>query len=387
MLQRHIAAHLHGLLQSNPAVAVLGPRQVGKTTLVKALAPHYFDLELPGERLRLDLQWPQLLASGELVALDEAQAWPEVFPLLRSAIDMDRGRMGRFVLTGSVSPALMRDISESLAGRLALCPMTPLLATELPAAALDDLWLTGGFPDGGVLGGGRFPKWQRDYLDLLCARDLPDWGLPAKPSESLRLLRMLAALHGRAWNASEVGKSLGLSYHTVNRWTDVLAGAFLVRMLPPMLPNLGKRLTRTPKVWLRDSGLVHALLGVRTFDDLLAQPWVGASYEGFVIEQILGALQGVDRLDDAGYFRTSDGHECDLVVHTRGQVWAVEVKLSTSVNPHDLRKLRQVGAMVGATGLLLVSRDPQTVRVGQEVATDLAGALGVLLADGSSDAA
>ena len=379
MLRRQITDHAQALLQANPAVAVLGPRQVGKTTLVKALAPHYFDLELPGERVRLDLQWPQLLGEGALVALDEAQAWPEVFPRLRSAIDADRQRMGRFLLTGSVSPALMRDISELLAGRLALCPMAPLLATELPAAALDDLWLAGGFPDGGVLGGGRFPKWQRDYLDLLCARDLPEWGMPGKPSESLRLLRMLAALHGQSWNASEVGKSLGLSYHTVNRWTDVLVGAFLVRMLPPMLPNLGKRLTRTPKVWLRDSGLVHALLGVHTFDDLLAQPWVGASYEGFVIEQILGALQGVDRLDYAGYFRTSDGHECDLVVHTRGQVWAVEVKLSTSVNPHDLRSLRKVGQMVGATGLVLVSRDPQKVRVGQEVVTDLAGAIEVLL--------
>ncbi len=379
MLRRQITDHAQALLQASPAVAVLGPRQVGKTTLVKVLAPHYFDLELPGERVRLDLQWPQLLGEGALVALDEAQAWPEVFPRLRSAIDADRQRMGRFLLTGSVSPALMRDISESLAGRLALCPMAPLLATELPAAALDDLWLAGGFPDGGVLGGGRFPKWQRDYLDLLCARDLPEWGMPGKPSESLRLLRMLAALHGQSWNASEVGKSLGLSYHTVNRWTDVLVGAFLVRMLPPMLPNLGKRLTRTPKVWLRDSGLVHALLGVHTFDDLLAQPWVGASYEGFVIEQILGALQGVDRLDYAGYFRTSDGHECDLVVHTRGQVWAVEVKLSTSVNPHDLRSLRKVGQMVGATGLVLVSRDPQKVRVGQEVVTDLAGAIEVLV--------
>ncbi len=379
MLRRQITDHAQALLQASPAVAVLGPRQVGKTTLVKVLAPHYFDLELPGERVRLDLQWPQLLGEGALVALDEAQAWPEVFPRLRSAIDADRQRMGRFLLTGSVSPALMRDISELLAGRLALCPMAPLLATELPAAALDDLWLAGGFPDGGVLGGGRFPKWQRDYLDLLCARDLPEWGMPGKPSESLRLLRMLAALHGQSWNASEVGKSLGLSYHTVNRWTDVLVGAFLVRMLPPMLPNLGKRLTRTPKVWLRDSGLVHALLGVHTFDDLLAQPWVGASYEGFVIEQILGALQGVDRLDYAGYFRTSDGHECDLVVHTRGQVWAVEVKLSTSVNPHDLRSLRKVGQMVGATGLVLVSRDPQKVRVGQEVVTDLAGAIEVLV--------
>ena len=132
-------------------------------------------------------------------------------------------------------------------------------------------------------------------------------------------------------------------------------------------------------IGVEHSGLVHALLGVHTFDDLLAQPWVGASYEGFVIEQILGALQGVDRLDYAGYFRTSDGHECDLVVHTRGQVWAVEVKLSTSVNPHDLSKLRQVGQMVGATGLVLVSRDPQKVRVGQEVVTDLAGAIEVLV--------
>jgi len=184
----------------------------------------------------------------------------------------------------------MTHVFESLAGRLSLVELTPFLLDELPKASLDALWLHGGFPDGGILKPKQFPQWQRDYLSLLTQRDLPNWGLPARPEVTQRLLRMVAAVNGQLWNASQIGQSLGLSYMTVNGYMDYLVGAFLVRRLPSYQTNLRKRLVKRPKYFWRDSGLLHALLNVSDADDLLNQPWVGASWEGFVIDQILGTL-------------------------------------------------------------------------------------------------
>ncbi len=268
-----------------------GARQCGKTTLARSLGGEYFDLEQPAERLRADLQWEELRRADRLVTFDEAQSWPELFERLRGAIDADRARHGRFLLLGSVSPALTRQVSESLAGRLSLVELSPLLWNELETdTARRRLWLCGGYPDGGVLTPRAFPHWQRDYLTLLTQRDLPTWGLPAKPQTTERLLRMLAALHGQVWNASQVGQSLGLSYHTVNAYLDFLVGAFLIRRLPPYSGNIRKRLVKSPRVYWRDTGLLHALLNTPDDATLLGQPWVGASWEGFVIEQALGAL-------------------------------------------------------------------------------------------------
>jgi uncharacterized protein len=358
MRPRAVEPLLRSRLAHYPAVTVVGPRQAGKTTLARSLGAAYFDLEQPPDRLRLDLQWDGLLRSGSLVVLDEAQSWPELFPRLRGAIDADRRRNGRFLLLGSVSPGLMRAVSESLAGRLALVELTPFLLGELPETSLSDLWLLGGFPDGGVLGGDPFPQWQNDYLTLLAERDLPVWGLPATPRTTLRLLRMVAAVHGQIWNASQIGQSLGLSYHTVNTYVDFLEGAFLVRRLPPWLPNLKKRLVRSPRVYWRDSGLLHALLGARTVDDLLVQPWVGASWEGFVIHQVLGALAACGVSVDPHYFRTSDGYEADLVFRLGTVVWAIEAKLTASPSPGDFDRLMRAGEMIGADRRYLVAQVP-----------------------------
>ena len=252
MLKRQVTEELRQRLTAYPAVALLGPRQCGKTTLGQALGGAYFDLEQPAERLRLDLEWADRVAGPDLLVLDEAQSWPEVFPRIRGAIDALRKRNGRFLLLGSVSPTLVRQISESLAGRLSQVELTPFLWTELPNADVRGrLWFHGGYPDGGVLNAGPYPRWQLDYLSLLTQRDLPAWGLSAKPQTTDRLLRMLAALHGQVWNASRVGQSLGLSYHTVNGYADYLAGAFLIRRLPSYQASLPEYMERTSMSRLR----------------------------------------------------------------------------------------------------------------------------------------
>jgi len=357
MIARRIQRQLTERLKAYPAVALVGPRQCGKTTLAQSLRGIYFDLERTEDRLRLDLEWEALVAGKKLAILDEAQAWPEVFARLRGEIDRDRKRMGRFLLLGSVSPSLMIRVSESLAGRLSIIELTPFLWTELKSeSSRERRWLCGGYPDGGVLKPKRYPRWQLDYLALLAQRDLPLWGLPAKPQTTDRLLRMLAAVHGQMWNASQVGQSLGLSYQTVNSYVDYLAGAFLIRRLRPFQANLRKRLIKSPKVYWRDSGLLHALLNVSDERTLLAQPWVGASWEGYVIEQALGELSSRGCAFEAYYFRTSDQFELDLVLDHGRERWAVEIKLTASPGPADMARLDRTADLIGASRRFLVSQ-------------------------------
>jgi predicted AAA+ superfamily ATPase len=354
-MKRRLAARLvRERLAANPAAALLGARQSGKTTLAKSLGGAYYDVEQPPERVRLDLEWEDVVRARALVVIDEAQDWPALFPRLRAAIDADRGRNGRFLLLGSVSPALARQVSESLAGRLALVELSPLLLSELGAPRGPELWLKGGFPDGGVLGGRRFPTWQRDYVTLLSQRDLPAWGMPARPQVTERLLYMLAASHGQAWNASRLGQSLGLSYHTVNSYLDYLEGAFLVRRLAPWSANIGKRLVKSPKVYLRDSGLLHALLAIGDRVALLRHPSVGASWEGFVIEQVLAHLAATGAPAGAFFFRSSDGQEIDLLLELGGGLVAVEVKLAADASPADLARLDHAADLVRAEHRYLV---------------------------------
>jgi predicted AAA+ superfamily ATPase len=361
MLRRQVQSLIQDRLAEYPAVALVGPRQCGKTTLAQMMGGHYFDLEQEPERLRLDLDWGSLEKSDRLVILDEAQSWPPLFPRLRGAIDRDRQKMGRFLLLGSVSPTLMTSVSESLAGRLSLVELTPFLDRELQELSdREALWLCGGFPEGGILHRKRFPQWQQDYLALLTMRDLPNWGLPARPQTTRRLLNMLAAVHGQTWNASQIGKSLGLSYHTVNSYVDYLEGAFLVRRLPPFLPNIRKRLVRSPKVFWRDSGLLHAQLTVTDEHSLLNQPWVGTSWEGFVIDQIIGHLSSLGATFDAFFFRTSDQFEIDLVLEFGGELWAIEVKLTASPASADLKRLDAAAEIIGARRRILVSKTQES---------------------------
>ncbi len=282
MIARELATVISDRLRSFPAVAILGPRQAGKTTLAKTLSTDYYDLEIEADRLKADLRWDSIAASERLVVFDEAQSYPEVFPRIRSAIDKRRGKKGRFLLLGSVSPGLMTEVSESLAGRIALCELAPFSITEIAKTKDDQLWLKGGYPDGGILHAKNYPVWQSNYLDLLSMRDLPAWGLPAEPPATRRFFSMLAVGHGNPWNASQMGKSLGVSYHTATSYLNYLEQAYLVRRVYPYHDNLKKRLTKSPKVYWRDSGLLHSLLRINSFDDLISHPHVGASWEGWL---------------------------------------------------------------------------------------------------------
>jgi predicted AAA+ superfamily ATPase len=379
MLPRLALETLLRRLSEYPAVALIGPRQCGKTTLARSLSSRYYDLEQVAERLRLDLEWADVSVGRDLVVCDEAQSWPDLFAKLRGAIDEDRKRNGRFLLLGSVSPALMTQVFESLAGRLSIVELTPLLWSELETQAQRDRrWLCGGYADGGVLAPGRYPRWQLDYLTLLTQRDLPAWGLPAKPQTTDRLLRMLAALHGQVWNASQVGQSMGLSYHTVNSYLDHLIGAFLLRRIAPLEANVRKRLVKSPRIYWRDSGLVHALLGVADRIGLLAQPWVGASWEGFVIDQILGQLSALGRVFTPHYFRTSDGQELDLVLELGGELWAFEMKLTASPGPEDMKRVERTARLIGATRFVLVSQTRRPLQSEHRASLDVDGVVRLL---------
>ena len=262
-------------------------------------------------------------------------------------------------------------MSESLAGRLSLVELTPFLLEELSADRLDDLWLFGGYPDGGILDAADFGRWQQDYLTLLAQRDLPLWGLPAKAQTTERLLRMVAAVHGQTWNASRIGQSFGLNYQTINSYLDYLVGAFLIRRLEPYHANIRKRLTKSPKVYWRDSGLLHALLQTRTLDDLLAQPWVGASWEGFVIEQILDHLAVWGKTAQSYFLHTADQYEIDLVLDFGKSLWAVEAKLTANPSLGDVHRLNKVADLIRADQRVLVARVPETLESDGLLVTNL----------------
>ncbi|CAB5167110.1 hypothetical protein D3OALGB2SA_5841 [Olavius algarvensis associated proteobacterium Delta 3] len=378
MIQRIIQDVILSRLKQFPAVALLGPRQAGKTTLAKTFSDVYYDLEVEQEKLRLDLQWDDIIQSESIIILDEAQNHPEIFPIIRNAIDSDRKKNGRFMILGSVSPGLMKQVSEFLTGRIALCELSPFFFSEVKQRGLDNLWLMGGFPDGGILTKEQFPLWQENHLDLLAMRDLPQWGLPATPQVTQRFFRMIASVHGNLWNASQVGKSMGLSYHTVNSYLDYLEQVYMIRKLQPYSTNIKKRLVKIPKVYWKDSGLLHSLMGVSNFDQLIIQSWVGFSWEGFVTEQILSCLESLGRNKQPYFFRTSDGHELDLVLILKGEIWAFEIKLSGSSGRKEMDKLKRTSEMIGADKMVMISRTREEIRSKHIVSTNLAGILRLL---------
>jgi len=331
--KRH-AAEVEGLLRRHPVVGVLGARQVGKTSLAAEVAARRrgpvtrFDLEDPSDRARL--ADPKLALQGlkGLVVLDEVQLLPEVFPLLRVLADRP-GTPARFLLLGSASPELARRTSESLAGRIAYHRLRGFSLEEVGAEAVDTLWLRGAFPRAFLAGSDAdAAEWLRSFIGTFLARDIPQLGIGI-PAETLgRFWRMLAHWHGQEWNASEFGRAFGVADHTVRRYLDLLAGAFVVRVLPPWSENLAKRQVKSPKVYVADAGLVHALLGVGTMDDLLSHPKVGASWEGFAIEEVISRTGA--RPEECFFWGTHGGAELDLLLVRGRRRVGFEVKRTSA---------------------------------------------------------
>lgn len=336
MVERYITKKLLEQLNHFPVVGILGPRQVGKTTLAKQIIPRlptppvYLDLELPSDLAKL--QEPELyLAQHEdkCVIIDEIQRMPGLFTLLRALIDRKR-TAGRFLILGSASPNLLKDASESLAGRVSYIELSPFHLKELPGnTSYQEHWFRGGFPEAFLADSDRQAvQWLEAFIQTYIERDIPLLGLNVSPQLIYRFWTMLAHYHGAVWNASHFGRALGVSHTTVNRYLDFLEGALLVRRLIPFYTNIKKRLVKSPRIYLRDSGILHRLLKVADFEELQGHPLIGVSWEGYAIEQIRNLVNS-DR--DLYFYRTQSGAECDLLIakaHT--PVAAIEIKYTST---------------------------------------------------------
>jgi predicted AAA+ superfamily ATPase len=336
MIERFIEKELVEILGEFPAIAIIGPRQVGKTTLAKTIGKLlskevlYVDLENPRDENKL--ADPVLFFENnedKCVVLDEVQRRKDLFPILRSMIDQNR-KPARFILLGSASPELIRDSSESLAGRVYYKELSPLNLTEV-ANIKDEtiLLLRGGFPNSLLANSDKMSwLWRESFIQTYIERDLPLLGLPVSPIESRRLLRMLSHLQGQLLNYNYLSKSLGVTAPSVKKYIQFLEHAFLIELLEPYSGNSSKRITKSPKVYLRDTGILHYLLGIKDYDDFLANPNAGVIWEGFVIQQIRSILsENIDKC----FYRTSHGAEIDLVLtFSNKKRIGVEIKLSSA---------------------------------------------------------
>lgn len=327
MIQRLIdIAMVRDALRRSPVTVLLGPRQCGKTTLARQLVPatslNYFDLEDPQSVARLDQPDIALRPLKRLIVIDEVQRRPDLFPLLRVLADR-RPSPARFLLLGSASPDLLKQSSETLAGRLETVPLEGFRLADLGAAAQDRHWLRGGFPCAYT------PRretdsvsWRRQFLQTFVERDLPQLGIRIPAMAVRRFWNMLAHYHAQIWNAAELARALSVNESTVRHYLDLLTGVFMVRQLAPWHENLGKRQVKAPKVYVRDSGLLHSLLGIANRRDLENHPKVGASWEGYAVEEVIKALQP----DETYYWATYNRAELDLLLFKKRRRIGVECK-------------------------------------------------------------
>jgi predicted AAA+ superfamily ATPase len=334
-IHRHQEAEILQLIRNFPAVAILGPRQCGKSTLARHIlknfpAAIFLDLEDPEDRQKLSA--PELFFSGNenrLICLDEIQRIPELFPLLRSVIDRNE-RNGQFLILGSASRDLIRQSSESLAGRIIFVELFPFQYSELKIDDYWDYWLKGGFPRSYLASEPALSyKWRQSFISTFLERDLRQLGFNIPPESMHRLWSMCASRQGQLVNLSQIGGSLGVSHTTVRNYIDLLKETFMIRILPPIEANLNKRLVKSPKFYLRDTGILHTLLSIRSKEDLLGHYLLGASWESMVIENILNVASD----QTAGFYRTVGGAELDLVFQTGNRKIAIECKASAVPKP------------------------------------------------------
>ena len=333
-------ARIHEAFSVHPAVALTGPRQCGKTTLARAIAAAYpegstiFDLESAVDRRRLQAPEQALAGQTGLVVIDEIQREPTLFETLRVLVDRP-DNPARFLVLGSASPALVRGISESLAGRVGIVDLAGFDLAEIGPKRWRTLWLRGGFPRAWLAPHDRASAvWRRSFVQTFLERDIPQLGITV-PAETLRRFwTMLAHYHGQVWNAAEFARALGSSEGTARRYLDILTGAFMMRALPPWFANVRKRQVKSPRVYVRDTGLLHTLLTLETGDQLAGHPKVGASFEGFAVEQIAGAFD----TGDVYFWATHGGAELDLLVIRGGKRYGFECKLADA--PGTTRSMR-----------------------------------------------
>ena len=324
--RENLVREVRSALKRSRAVGLIGPRQCGKTTLARQLvsaeSPNYLDLEDPSSIARLDEPMTALRNLKGLVVIDEVQRRPDLFPVLRVLADR-KPLPARFLVLGSASPELLRQSSESLAGRIETIAMSGFSMSEAGRDAHMRHWLRGGFPPSFLARTNTDSlAWRKNFIQTFLERDLPQWGIGTPATALLRFWTMLAHYHGQMWNAADPARSLGVSEPTVRRYLDILSGVFMVRQLLPWHANLKKRQVKAPKIYFRDTGLLHYLLGIRSEKDLLGHPKSGASWEGYVIEETIKAIEP----EEACYWATHGGAEIYLVLVKDGRLLGVECK-------------------------------------------------------------
>jgi len=347
MISRGFLPRLRQLLRNFPVVCILGPRQCGKTTFVKSVLPRwqYMDMEKPSDHARVTADPEEALNRLENhFILDEVQQAPQLFPVIRNFVDENRTRSGQMVLLGSASPALIQHASESLAGRIGFLDMTPFRWHEITQNAtrlsMENLWFRGGFPDATLKkqDAARL-DWFDAYTRTFIERDLSALGINVSATQMRKLWTMLAHFNGNIWNASKLAASMGTSYHTVNHYIDILEQTFLIRKLSPYFANIGKRLVKSPKVYFRDTGLLHYFLNIHSESTLSTHHARGTSWEAFIIEELITAFSLYVPGSQACYWRTATGVEVDLMIIQDSRLIPFEVKLHTSPDQEATKSL------------------------------------------------